>query len=92
MAISRRNALKSLGAAAAAPLFDSGSFRFQAEDLNPAMLAAIAEVVLPAETDRKAAVAARRLVQPLPLDQARAACDVLQRDLATIGQFAGYVV
>ena len=37
-------------------------------------------------------IAARRLVQPLPLDQARAACDELQRDLASIGQFAGYVV
>jgi hypothetical protein len=37
-------------------------------------------------------VAVRRLSQPLPLDQARAACDQLQRDLAPLGQFAGYVV
>ena len=37
-------------------------------------------------------VAVRRLASPLPVDQARAACDVLQRDLAAIGQFAGYVV
>ena len=37
-------------------------------------------------------VAVRHLRPPLPLDQARAACDKLQRDLAEIGQFAGYVV
>jgi hypothetical protein len=37
-------------------------------------------------------LAERRLVVPLPLDQARAACDVLQRDLAPIGQLAGYIV
>src|SRR5262245_47565174 len=58
MAISRRNALKSLGAAAAAPLLESRSFRLQAEDLDAATLAAIAEVVLPSEADRKAAVTA----------------------------------
>ena len=56
MAISRRNAIKSLSAAAAAPLVESRGFRLQAED--PGTLAAIAEVVLPAEADRKAAVAA----------------------------------
>ncbi len=64
MAISRRSALKSLGAAAAAPVFrlkaeatssQSSSFRLQAEDST---LAAIAEVVLPSEADRKAALAA----------------------------------
>jgi hypothetical protein len=37
-------------------------------------------------------IACRPLPQPLPLDEARAACDALQSDLATIGQFAGYVV
>jgi hypothetical protein len=37
-------------------------------------------------------VAVRRLDQKLPLADARAACDALQRDLAGIGQFAGYVV
>jgi hypothetical protein len=37
-------------------------------------------------------VAVRRLGSPLPLERARAACDQLQSDLATIGQFAGYVV
>jgi hypothetical protein len=37
-------------------------------------------------------IAVRRLTSPLPLDQARAACDLLQRDLAPIGQFAGYIV
>ena len=58
MAISRRSALKSLGAAAAAPLLESRSFRLQAEALDPALLAAIAEVVLPAEVDHKAAVTA----------------------------------
>jgi hypothetical protein len=57
MAISRRSAIKSISAAAAAPLLDSRSFRLQAEDLNPAVLAAIAEVVLPSEADRKAAAA-----------------------------------
>jgi hypothetical protein len=65
MPISRRTALKSLGvAAAAAPIFrlkaqatssESSSFRLQAED---PILTAIAEVVLPTEADRKAAVAA----------------------------------
>jgi hypothetical protein len=34
----------------------------------------------------------RPLDSPLPLDQARAACDALQRDLAPLGQFAGYIV
>jgi hypothetical protein len=58
MAISRRNALKSLSAAAAAPLLDARSFRRQAERLDPAVLAAIAEVVLPSEANREAAVGA----------------------------------
>ncbi len=70
MAISRRHALKSLGAAAAAiPVFrlkaeatslEEGSrgFHLQVDDLNAATLAAIAEVVLPAEADRPAAVSA----------------------------------
>jgi Gluconate 2-dehydrogenase subunit 3 len=59
MAVSRRNALKTLGAAAAAaPLFDSRSFHLQVEDLPAATLSAIAEVVLPSEADRKAAVTA----------------------------------
>ncbi len=51
--ISRRDALKTFGAAGLA-LRSSG---LQAED-RTAVLAAIAEVVLPAEADRKAAVAA----------------------------------
>ncbi len=37
-------------------------------------------------------VAVRSLTLPLPLDQARAECDRLQRDLAGVGQFAGYIV
>jgi hypothetical protein len=37
-------------------------------------------------------LAIRRLASPLPIDEARAACDALQRDLAPIGQFAGYIV
>ena len=37
-------------------------------------------------------IAVRPLPSPLPIDQARAACDQLQRDLAPIGQFAGYIV
>jgi hypothetical protein len=37
-------------------------------------------------------LAARPLESPLPIAQARAACDELQRDIAPIGQFAGYIV
>jgi hypothetical protein len=37
-------------------------------------------------------LAMRPLGSPLPLAEARVACDALQRDLAPIGQFAGYVV
>ncbi len=37
-------------------------------------------------------VAERRFTAPLPLAEARAACDTLQRNLAPLGQFAGYVV
>jgi hypothetical protein len=40
----------------------------------------------------KPIVATRYLDRPLELDAARAACDALQRDLAPLGQFAGYVV
>lgn len=66
MAISRRNALKALGGAAAAPVLrlkadatglESGGLRLQAAP-DAAVLAAIAEVVLPADADRAAAVAA----------------------------------
>jgi hypothetical protein len=52
----------------------------------------------PALVERIAAVgdlpliAVRPLINPLPIAEARAACDALQRDLAPIGQFAGYVV
>jgi hypothetical protein len=56
MTISRRDALKSLGAAAGAPLLASRGFAFQSEDPDPRTLAAIAEVVLPSEADRRAAV------------------------------------
>jgi glycosyl hydrolase family 2 len=37
-------------------------------------------------------LAARPLVAPADLAVARAACDMLQRDLAPLGQFAGYIV
>lgn len=37
-------------------------------------------------------VAVRKLHAPLPISDARAACDALQRELAPIGQFAGYIV
>jgi glycosyl hydrolase family 2 len=37
-------------------------------------------------------IAVRRLAEPVPVERARKACDELQRDFATIGQFAGYVV
>jgi hypothetical protein len=37
-------------------------------------------------------LATRPLAAPLELASARAACDALQRDLAPIGQFAGYIV
>jgi len=43
-------------------------------------------------TSDRPVIAVRRLESPLPVDQARSACDELQRDLAVIGQFAGYVV
>jgi len=52
MAISRRDALKSLGAVVAMP-----ALRLRPED-RAATLAAIADVVLPSESDRAAAVAA----------------------------------
>lgn len=37
-------------------------------------------------------IVASPLAAPQPLADARAACDALQRDLADIGQFAGYIV
>ena len=37
-------------------------------------------------------IAVRPLAAPVSLEQARLECDALQRDLATAGQFAGYVV
>jgi len=43
-------------------------------------------------TSDRPVVAVRRLKSPLRVDQGRAACDELQRDLAAIGQFAGYIV
>jgi hypothetical protein len=41
---------------------------------------------------QKPIMVVRRLAAPLPLAEARAACDALQRDLAPLGQFAGYIV
>jgi hypothetical protein len=52
MAVSRRSAIKTLGAAAGSPVF-----RLQAADFE-AILPSIAEVVLPSDADRTAAVAA----------------------------------
>ena len=40
----------------------------------------------------KPIIARRRLPEALTIDEARSACDRLQRELAAIGQFAGYVV
>jgi hypothetical protein len=57
-----------------------------AQAVDPLLLARVAEL---AEVP---VVADRPLPSPLPIDTARAACDVLQRDLAPSGQFAGYVV
>jgi hypothetical protein len=37
-------------------------------------------------------IAVRRLPEPVKIEQARAACDALQRDLAPHGDFAGYIV
>ena len=37
-------------------------------------------------------IAVRKLNSPLPIAEVRAACDALQRELAPIGQFAGYIV
>src|SRR5260370_41885829 len=67
--VSRRGAIKTIGVAAAAPLFrlkaaatssseESRGFRLQAEGLDAATLAAIADLVLPSEADRTAAVSA----------------------------------
>ncbi|HYT77335.1 MAG TPA: gluconate 2-dehydrogenase subunit 3 family protein [Vicinamibacterales bacterium] len=68
MTVSRRSAIKSLGAAATVPIFglkpeatglveSARGFRLQAEELE-SVLPAIADVVLPSDCDRKAAVAA----------------------------------
>ena len=51
----------------------------------------LATRTLPATLD-KPVIASRRLPSPVDLAQARAACDRLQRDLAPLGQFAGYIV
>lgn len=40
----------------------------------------------------KPVIVSRSLAAPVDLREARAACDKLQRDLAPIGQFAGYIV
>jgi hypothetical protein len=73
--VSRRGAIRTMGAAAAVPLFrlkaeatssheatssyeESRGFHLQVEDLSATTLVAIAEVVLPSEADRPAAVAA----------------------------------
>jgi hypothetical protein len=40
----------------------------------------------------KPIIVIRRLSAPRSLSEARAACDELQRDLAPLGQFAGYIV
>jgi hypothetical protein len=58
--VSRRGAIKTLGAAvAAAPVFDLKVEATQSatDGLDPATLTAVAEVVLPTESDRKTAVA-----------------------------------
>lgn len=57
-----------------------------AETVEPMLLrqvAALGEIPI---------LVSRPLAAPLPIDQARAACDTLQRDLAPLGQFAGYIV
>jgi hypothetical protein len=36
-------------------------------------------------------IAVRPLETPLDIVEARAACDALQRDLAAVSQFAGYI-
>ena len=53
--VSRRGAIKTLGAAAAVPVL--GRHPPEADDIAPATLSAIAEVVLPSEADRAAAIA-----------------------------------
>ena len=45
-----------------------------------------------AAQEERPIIAVRPLIPPLPVAEARAACDALQRDLAPLGQFAGYVV
>lgn len=58
MRVSRREALKTLGAGAAVPLLTTRAVSAQAEGLDLAALDALAEVVLPSEADRKSAVRA----------------------------------
>jgi Gluconate 2-dehydrogenase subunit 3 len=55
MSVSRRDALKTFGAAAVTPAL---RFKTAQPDTRDSVLTAIAEVVLPAEADRKTAVAA----------------------------------
>lgn len=45
-----------------------------------------------AATSQTPIIVLRTLATPAPIHEARAACDLLQRDLAHLGQFAGYIV
>jgi hypothetical protein len=45
-----------------------------------------------AQSIDKPVIVSRRLESPRSVAEARAACDALQRDLAPLGQFAGYIV
>ncbi len=45
-----------------------------------------------AATFDRPVVAVRKLAQPAKIEEQRAACDALQRDLAPFGDFAGYMV
>src|SRR5262249_42557175 len=59
---------------------------FLADTADPLFLAQVSSLAeLPM-------LVAHPLFRPMPIDEARAACDALQRDLAPVGQFAGYIV
>jgi hypothetical protein len=76
---------------------------YRVEPSGPIQPPAWADVILCPANDLEAAaavaaqsrlpvIAERRLREPVGLSEARAACDVLQRDLAGRGDFAGYIV
>jgi glycosyl hydrolase family 2 len=84
---------------AVAPNLLIGEFRKTNEIADPARWAEFVVVAIDdcsaielAIFQDKPVVAMRRLSKPVEMRAARAACDALQRDLAPLGQLAGYIV